>query len=81
MRKQRSNVSKFHSCLATESTNLARMRTIVTAVLQWQYSQKELISWMTLVFYILRIQHIICPVPSFVAPEHEQQFDRGHSVV
>jgi len=81
MCKQCSNVCKFRTCLATESTNLARKCTIVTTVLQRQYSQTELIFWITLVFYIIRIQHIICPVPSFVAPEYEQQFDRGHPVV
>jgi len=39
MRKYCSNVCKLHSCLATESTNWAHMRTIVTAALQWQYLQ------------------------------------------
>ena len=49
MRKQCSNVCKFRPCLATESTNSAPMRTIVTAALQRQYSQTELIFWITLV--------------------------------
>ena len=49
MHKQCSNVCKFRPCLATESTNSARMRTIVTAALQRQYSQAELIFWITLV--------------------------------
>jgi len=48
MRKHCSNVCKFRPCLATVSTNSARMRTIVTAALQRQYSQKELIFWITL---------------------------------
>ena len=49
MRKHCSNVCKFRPCLATESTNSALMRTIVTAALQWQYSQTKLIFWITLV--------------------------------
>ena len=49
MRKHCSNVCKFRPCLATESTNSAPMRTIVTASLQRQYSQTELIFWITLV--------------------------------
>jgi len=52
MRKQCSNVCKFRPCLATESTNSVRMRTIVTAALQRQYSQTELIFGITLVFYL-----------------------------
>jgi len=51
MCKNCSNVCKLCPCLVTESTNLARMRTIVTAALQRQYSQTELIFWITLVFY------------------------------
>lgn len=49
MHKHCSNVGKMHPCLATESTNSPCMCTIVTAVLQWQYSQMELIFWVTLV--------------------------------
>ena len=49
MRKQCSNVFKFRPCLATESTNLAPMRTIVNAALQRQHSQTEIIFWITLV--------------------------------
>ena len=49
MRKQCSNVCKFRPCLATESTNSVRMRTIVTSALQRQYSQTELIFRITLV--------------------------------
>ena len=51
MRKQCSNICKFHPCLATESTNLARMHTIVTTALQRQYLQTELIIWITLLYY------------------------------
>jgi hypothetical protein len=50
MRKHCSNVSKLRPCLATESTNSARIRTIMTAALQWQYSQMELIFWITLIY-------------------------------
>jgi len=53
MRKHCPNVCKLRLCLATESTNLARMRTIVTAVLQWQYSQMELTFWISYVNLIL----------------------------
>jgi len=49
MRKHCSNVCKFRPCLATVSTNSARMRTVVTAALQRQYSQMELIFWITFV--------------------------------
>jgi len=55
MRKHCSDVCKFRPCLATESTNSARMRTIVTAALQRQHSQTELIFWITLVLY----RHVI----------------------
>ena len=44
-----SNVFRLCPCLVTESTSWARTHTIVTAVLQWQYSQTELIFWITLV--------------------------------
>ena len=43
--KHCSNVCKLLLCLSTESTNSARMRTIVTAELQRQYSQTELTFW------------------------------------
>ena len=43
------SVCKLHPCHATESTNSARMHAIVTAALQWQYSQTELIFWISLV--------------------------------
>ena len=43
------NVCKLCPCLATESTNSAPMRIIVTVALQRQYSQTELIFWITLV--------------------------------
>jgi hypothetical protein len=45
MRKHCSNVCELRLCLATESTNSARMRTIMTAALQRQYSQTELTFW------------------------------------
>ena len=41
--------AKSLPCLATESTNSARMRTTVTAALQLQYSQTEFIFLITLV--------------------------------
>ena len=45
MRKHCSNVCKLCLCLATESTNSTRLRTIVTPALQRQYSQTELTFW------------------------------------
>jgi hypothetical protein len=53
MRQRCSNVCKWRPCLDTESTNSARMRTIVTAALQRLYSQTELIFWIT--SYLLNI--------------------------
>jgi len=55
MRKHGSNVCKVRPCLATVSTNSARMRTIVTAALQSQYSQTELIFWVILVCMYVHI--------------------------
>jgi len=55
MRKHLSNGCKLCLCLVTESTNWARMRTVVTAALQRQYSQTELIFWITLVFQVVGI--------------------------
>jgi len=52
MRKHCSNVCKFCPCLATESINSAPMRTIVTAAPQRQYSQTELIFWITLIYMV-----------------------------
>jgi len=49
MRKHCSDVCKLHPCLNKESKNSARLRTIVTAALQRQYSQTELIFWISLV--------------------------------
>jgi hypothetical protein len=49
MGKHCSNVCKLRPCLDKESNNSARMRTTVTAALQLQYSQTELIFWITLV--------------------------------
>ena len=39
------NVCKLRPCLTTESTNSARMHTIVIAALQQQYLQTELTFW------------------------------------
>jgi len=36
--------------LPQNQTNLARMRTFTTAVLQWQYYQMELFFWIILVY-------------------------------
>ena len=49
MRKHCSDVCKLRPCLKKESKNSARLRTIVTAALQRQYSQTELIFWIPLV--------------------------------
>ena len=59
MLKNCSNVCKLCPCLVTESTNWARMRTIVTAALQRQYSQTELIFWITLIQLVYEI-HFVC---------------------
>ena len=50
MRKHCSNVCKLRPCLATESTISARIGAIVSAALQRQYSQTELVFWITLVY-------------------------------
>jgi hypothetical protein len=42
MRKHCSNVCKLRPCLHKETNNSPRMRTILTAALQRQYSQTEL---------------------------------------
>ena len=57
MCKSCSNVCNLCPCLVTESTNSARMRTIVTAALQRQYSQMELIFWINLVPVFLTRYH------------------------
>jgi len=49
MRKRCSNVCELRPRLATESTKSAHTRTIVTAALLQQYSQTELIFWITFV--------------------------------
>ena len=59
MRKHCSNVCKLRLCLATESTDSARMRTIVTAALQRQYLQTELTFWIPYVYYNM-IVHVRC---------------------
>jgi hypothetical protein len=50
MHKRGLIVCKWHPCLSKGSTNSARMHTIVTTALQWQYLQTELILWIRLVF-------------------------------
>ena len=54
MRKHCSNVCKLRPCPATESTISARVGTIVSAALQRQYSQTELIFWIILVYTYVR---------------------------
>jgi hypothetical protein len=49
MRKRNSIVCKLCPCLPKGATNSARMRTVVTAALQRQYLQTELILWIRLV--------------------------------
>jgi hypothetical protein len=49
MRKRGSIVCKLCQCLPQGSINSARMRIIVTAALQWQFLQTELILWMCFV--------------------------------
>jgi hypothetical protein len=49
MREHCSNVCKLRQCLDKESKTSARMRTIVIAALQRQYSQTELAFWITYV--------------------------------
>jgi hypothetical protein len=49
MRKRGSIVCKLRPCLPKGPANFARMRTIVTAALQRQYLQTELILWIRLV--------------------------------
>ena len=53
MRKHCSDVCKLRPCLNKESKNSARLHTIVTAALQQQYLQTELIFWISLVYVIL----------------------------
>jgi hypothetical protein len=49
MRKRGSIVFKWRPCIPNGPTNSARMRTIVTAALQQQYLETELILWIRLV--------------------------------
>jgi hypothetical protein len=49
MRKRGSIVCKLRPCLPKGPTNFARMRIFVTAALQRQYLQTELILWIRLV--------------------------------
>ena len=69
MRKRCSNVCKLRPCLATESENSARMRTIVTAALQRQYSQTELIFWIT---YVIQLVRFVCRIAKARIQRHTQ---------
>jgi len=51
------NVCELHPCRATESTNSARTRTIMTAALQWQHLQTEFICWIALLYGNIRLAH------------------------
>lgn len=53
MRKHGSIVCKWPPCLPKGPTNYARMRTILTAALQRQYLQTELILWICLIILIV----------------------------
>jgi len=53
MCKHCSDVFKLRPCLNKESKNSACLRTIVTAALQRQYSQTELIFWISLIVKII----------------------------
>ena len=82
MRKHCPNVCKFRPCLATESTNSARMRTIVTAVLQRQYLQTELILLITLVYmyvcmYVCMYVYLCVCVSLCVGVCSRSQWPRG----
>ena len=68
MRNHCSDVCKLRPCLNKESKNSARLRTIVTAALQRQYSQTELIFWISLV-HIGYISHF------FVAYDNDERVD------
>ena len=57
MRKHGSNDCELCLRLATESTNMAHMCTIETAVLWFQHSQTEFILWVTLVYGKVRLAH------------------------
>ena len=55
MRKHCSDVCKLRPCLNKEFKNSACLRTIVTAALQRQYSQTELIFWISFVIVVIFI--------------------------
>jgi hypothetical protein len=55
MRKRGSIVCKLLPCLRRGPTNSARMRNIVTAALQRQYLQTELILWICIILTCLNI--------------------------
>jgi hypothetical protein len=52
MHKRGSIACKLRPCLPNGPTNSARMHTIVTAALKWQYLQTEHILWIRLVVEI-----------------------------
>jgi len=60
MHKHCSDVCKLHPCLNKESKNSARLRTIVTAALQRQYSQTELIFWISLIYIYIYACVCVC---------------------
>jgi hypothetical protein len=64
MHTRGSIVCKSRPCLPKGPTNSACMRTVVTATLQWQYLQTELILWIRLIYihiiyHVLRMVHTI----------------------
>lgn len=64
MHKHCSIVCKWHLCLHKGPTNSVYMRIIVTAALQWQYLQMELILWICLVYVVavvnnIKLQHLL----------------------
>jgi hypothetical protein len=60
MRKRGSIVCKLRSCLPKGPTNSARMRNILTAALQRQFLQTELILWIRLVHIINHYATNVC---------------------
>jgi hypothetical protein len=61
MGKHCSKDCKLHPCLDKEPTKSACVHTIVTAGLQQQYSQTELIFWITLVYADV-LEHSVCSI-------------------
>jgi hypothetical protein len=63
MRKHGSVVCKLCPCLPKGPTNSAHIRAIVTAALQWQYLQTDLIMWIRLVHagvYTVNYMIVVC---------------------